>query len=151
MALDDDIRLLSGVALFESLAEEHLRLLAFGAEKMSLRSGETLYLEGEPALCAYVVMSGRIEIYRERDDTRVKLADAGPGTVLGELAVIAPTRRLASAMATIESRVMAIERKAFRRILEEYPDLPERIHRRLALEFQTMVERLEELSSKLGE
>jgi len=151
MALDDDIRLLSGVALFESLADEHLRLLAFGAEKMSLRAGETLYIEGEPALCAYVVMSGRIEIYRERDDERVKLADAGPGTVLGELAVIAPTRRLSSAMASVESRVMAIDRKSFRRILEEYPELPEMIHRRLAREFQAMVERLEALSSKLGE
>ena len=151
MALDDDIRLLSGVALFESLAEEHLRLLAFGAEKMTLRSGETLYLEGEPALCAYVVMSGRIEIYRERDDGHIKLTEAGPGAVLGELAVIAPTRRLFNAMASGESRVMAIDRKNFRRILEEYPELPGQIHRRLALEFQSMVERLDRLSSKLGE
>lgn len=151
MALDDDIRLLSGVALFESLAEEHLRLLAFGAEKMSLRAGETLYIEGEPALCAYVVMSGRIEIYRERETEKINLANAGPGTVLGELAVIAPTRRLSSAMATVESRVMAIDRKSFRRILEEYPELPELIRRRLAREFQVMVERLEALSSKLGE
>lgn len=151
MALDDDIRLLSGVALFESLAEEHLRLLAFGAEKMSLRAGETLYIEGEPALCAYVVMSGRIEIYRERETEKIKLANAGSGTVLGELAVIAPTRRLSSAMATVESRVMAIDRKSFRRILEEYPELPELIRRRLAREFQVMVERLEALSSKLGE
>lgn len=151
MALDDDIRLLSGVALFESLAEEHLRLLAFGAEKMSLRVGETLYIEGEPALCAYIVMSGRIEIYRERGEGHFKLTDAGPGAVLGELAMIAPTRRLSSAMAAVESRVMAIDRKSFRRILEEYPDLPEMIRRRLALEFQAMVERLEQLSSKLGE
>lgn len=151
MALDDDIRLLSGVALFESLAEEHLRLLAFGAEKMALRSGETLYIEGEPALCAYVVMSGRIEIYREREEGRVTITEAGPGTVLGELAVIAPTRRLSSAMALVETRVMAIERKSFRRILEEYPDLTELIRRRLALEFQAMVARLEELSSKLEE
>lgn len=151
MALDDDIRLLSGVALFQSLAEEHLRLLAFGAEKMTLRSGETLYLEGEPALCAYIVMSGRIEIYRERDGDHFKLTDAGPGAVLGELAVIAPTRRLSNAMAAVESRVMAIERKSFRRILEEYPELPEQLQRRLALEFQSMVEKLEKLSAKLGE
>jgi CRP-like cAMP-binding protein len=116
-----------------------------------LRAGETLYLEGEPALCAYIVMAGRIEIYRERGDKHTKLTDAAPGAVLGELAMIAPTRRLSSAMATVETRVMAIERKSFRRVLEEYPELPELIHRRLALEFQSMVERLEQLSSKLGE
>ncbi|MBX3598714.1 MAG: cyclic nucleotide-binding domain-containing protein [Rhizobiaceae bacterium] len=151
MALDDDIRLLSGVALFESLAEEHLRLLAFGAEKMSLRTGETLYSEGEPALCAYVIMSGRIEIYRERDGEHVKLAEAGPGTVLGELAVIAPTQRLSSAMALVETRVMAVDRKSFRRVLEEYPELPELIHRRIAGEFQAMVEKLEKLTSRLDD
>ena len=125
MALDDDIRLLSGVALFQSLAEEHLRLLAFGAEKASLRAGETLYQAGEPALSAYIVMSTL-------------------------RAMIAPTRRLSSAMAAVESRVMVIERKSFRRILEEYPELPELIHQRLAREFQAMVEQLDRLSAKLG-
>ena len=32
MALDDDIRILSGVRLFEGFTREQLRLMAFGAE-----------------------------------------------------------------------------------------------------------------------
>lgn len=145
MALDDDIRVLSGVGLFKGLAEEHLRLLAFGAEKMRLGPGETLYQEGEPAMSAYVVVSGRIDILRDFNGHPDKLTEALPGDVLGELAVIAPTRRLTSAVAAVESRLMTIERRAFRRVLEEYPDLAERLRQQLADEFQAMVQRLERL------
>lgn len=149
MALDDDIRVLSGVGLFRGLAEEHLRLLAFGAEKMRLGPGETLYLEGEPAMSAYVVISGRIDIMRSLDGRPDKLGEALPGTVLGELALIAPTRRLTSAVGAVETRVMSIERRDFRRILEEYPGVARRLHKQLAEEFQAMVRRLERLAPPL--
>lgn len=39
MALDDDIRILGTVGLFESFTPEQLRLLAFGAERLVLRAG----------------------------------------------------------------------------------------------------------------
>ena len=149
MALDDDIRVLSGVGLFRGLAEEHLRLLAFGAEKMRLGPGETLYLEGEPAMSAYVVVSGRIDIMRSIDGRPDKLGEAMPGTVLGELALIAPTRRLTSAVAAVETRVMSMERRDFRRILEEYPGVARRLHKQLAEELQAMVRRLERLAPPL--
>lgn len=145
MALDDDIRVLSGVGLFRGLAEEHLRLLAFGAEKLRLGPGETLYLEGEPAMSAYVVMTGRIDVLRILDGRRDKLTVAAPGTVLGELALITPTRRLTSAVAAVESRLLSIERRDFRRILEEYPGVAKRLHQHIAEEFQAMVRKLEKI------
>jgi hypothetical protein len=39
MSLDDDMRVLSRVGLFEMLSREQLRLLAFGAENITLRAG----------------------------------------------------------------------------------------------------------------
>ena len=71
MALDDDIRILSGVSLFKGFAQEQLRLLAFGAESLGCWPASELYREGAAADSAYVVVSGRIELYRERDGERV--------------------------------------------------------------------------------
>ena len=43
--------------------------------------------------------------------------------MLGELALIADTHRLTGADAEIDTDVLRLNRKLFRRILEEYPEL----------------------------
>ena len=43
MALDDHIRILSGVRLFAGFTQDQLRLLAFGAEAMNLPAGRKLF------------------------------------------------------------------------------------------------------------
>ena len=93
MALDDDIRILSGVRLFESFTQEQLRLLAFGAETVRLSRDRKLYREDDGADTAYVVVSGSISLFREQDGQTIAMGTAGPGSMLGELALIVDTRR----------------------------------------------------------
>ena len=65
MSLEDDIRILSGVTLFEDLSSEQLRLLAFGAERISLAKGRELYREGQSAECGFIIISGAVDLFRE--------------------------------------------------------------------------------------
>ena len=150
MALDDDIRILSAVRLFEGFTPEQLRLLAFGAETTTLPADRKLYREEDEADSAYVVISGRIALYREADSNHVVINTAGPGAILGELALIADTKRLTSASAAIDSQVLRLNRKMFRRILEEYPDLAVQLHQRIVEELQALIERIEELAPRFG-
>ena len=150
MALDDDIRILSGVALFDGLSADQLRLLAFGAERMQLAAGEALYSEGDRADTAFVIVSGRIALYRDQGDTRRELGSAGPGALLGEFALIAPTRRMTGASAQRESELIRLDRKQFRRILEEYPEIAAALHARIAGELQDMIRKIEALAPRLA-
>jgi CRP-like cAMP-binding protein len=150
MALDDDIRILSAVKLFQGFAEEQLRLLAFGAETTFLQAERKLYLEDDEADSAYIVVSGLIALYREQGGERIPIGTAGPGAMLSELALIADTRRLTSASAAVDSEVIRLSRKMFRRILEEYPDVAAQLHERILEEFQQMISRIEELGSRFS-
>jgi CRP-like cAMP-binding protein len=150
MALDDDIRILSAVGLFKGFTQDQLRLLAFGAEATLLRADRKLYREDDEADSAYVVVSGRIALYREQDGGRIPIGTAGPGTMLSELALIADTKRLTSASAEIDSEVIRLSRKMFRRILEEYPELAIQLYQSISEQFQAMVRRIEELGSRLS-
>ena len=109
-----------------------------------------LYREEDEADSAYVVISGRIALYREADSNHVVISTAGPGAILGELALIADTKRLTSASAAIDSQVLRLNRKMFRRILEEYPDLAVQLHQRIVEELQALIERIEELAPRFG-
>ncbi len=148
MALDDDIRILSGVGLFEGFSQEQLRLLAFGTETMRLPAGRKLYMEDDEADSAYVVIRGSIILFHESDENRTPITTVPPGSILGELALIADTRRLTSAAAEADSEVMRLNRKMFHRILEEYPDLAVGLHQRITQELQALIHRIEAMASR---
>ena len=150
MRLDDDIRVLSGVSLFEVFTQEQLRLLAFGAESVRLSAGKDLYEEGAAADSGYVIVRGRIVLYRDRDGERATVGYAGAGAMLGELALIAETTRPTSAKAETDTDFLRLNRKLFHRILEEYPDLAFMLHERIADELQAMVSRIEALAPRFG-
>lgn len=148
MSLDDDIRILSGVGLFEGFTPEQLRLMAFGAESISLRKGRTLYWEGGNADCAFVVASGSIALYHEADGERQVLDIMEAGSILGEFALIAEGKRLTSAAAETDSQLLRLNRTMFRRILEEYPETAVALHRRIAANLQAMIARIERVMSR---
>jgi len=150
MALDDDIRILSAVKLFEGFTQEQLRLLAFGAEATHLQADRKLYREDDEADSAYIVVRGRIVLYREQDGDRIPIGTAGPGAMLSELALISDSRRLTSASAETDSEVIRLSRKMFRRILEEYPDVAVKLHQRILDDFQAMIARIEKLAPRFG-
>lgn len=148
MALDDDIRTLSGVGLFSELNAEQLRLLAFGAETVRLSAGEEIYREGAAADCAFVVASGRVVLYRERDGEAVAVARLGEGAIIGEMALIAPVKRITYAAAETDAELVRLSRSLFRRILEEYPEIAASLHRRMTEELQIFLQRLEMLAPR---
>ncbi len=149
MALDDHIRILSGVRLFEGFTPEQLRLLAFGAEAMRLPAGKRLFLEDDDADSAYIVTRGMVRLFREHDGHNAEISLAGPGAVLGEMALIADTRRLTSAEASTDADVLRINRSMFRRILEEYPQTAELLRERLIEDLQDMIRRIEQVGERL--
>jgi CRP-like cAMP-binding protein len=150
MALDEDISILSAVGLFEGFTQEQLRLLAFGAETTMLHAGHKLYREDDVADSAYIVVSGRVVLYREQNGERIPISTVGPGTMLSELALITDTNRLTSAYAEVDSEVLRLSRKMFRRILEEYPDLAVQLHQRISEQFQALVRRIEKLAPRFS-
>jgi CRP-like cAMP-binding protein len=148
MAVDDDMRILSGVGLFEELTSEQLRLLAFGAENIQLPAGRELYREGEKADCAYVVVSGTVELFREREGKSMVLAEMGRSTILGELALIADTTRLTSARTATDTMLIRISRSLFRRILEEFPLVAAKLHVRISRDLQALISRIAALGPR---
>ncbi len=152
MALDDDIRLLSGVSIFESFTHDQLRLLAFGAENMRLATGQVLYEEGAQADSAFVVAEGLVGLFRENaEGERILVGSAGSGAMLGELALIADTVRLTGAVATMDSELIRLSRKLFHRILQEYPELAAALHQRISDDLATMVAQIETLAPRFSE
>lgn len=146
MALDDDIRILGTVGLFETFTAEQLRLLAFGAERLVLRAGRELYRAGQSADCAYIIVSGNITLFHEVNGGRVPIRPVTPGAVLGEMALIAQTNRMTGAIAEVETEVIRLSRSMFRRILEEYPQVALALHQHISRSLTSLVRDIDSVS-----
>ena len=72
-------------------------------------SGETVFMEGEPGDTMYVVLQGHVEI---RVGEKV-LEVAGPGTVIGEMALINLSNRSATAIAQDDCTLVSVDEMQF--------------------------------------
>jgi len=130
MALDDDVRDLARVPLFQEIEPEALRLLAFSAETKILRLGDVLFRKGEPSDAGYFILSGSFQL---EDPARPGMQKIIPSfTLIGEMALFTNTDRPATVIAREPSTVMKVGRHVFHRVLKEYPKSAIRI--RAALE-----------------
>ena len=77
---------------------------------------------GDAADSAYVVQEGSFGLVPHRAEGEAEEIVAGPGALLGELAMITPTKRLATATALEPSTVIRISRGLFLKMLEGYPE-----------------------------
>jgi CRP-like cAMP-binding protein len=141
VSIEDDIAFLERVPTLRLLGRTALRILAIGAESRYVHDGEALFQAGDPADGGYVVQEGSFEL-RSATPMVSQEVIAGPGTLLGELALLTETTRPATAIAREPSTVIRISRSLFLKMLEGYPDaattLRDQIAARTAQSMQEM-------------
>ena len=120
MALNDDIAFLARQPLLSLMDRDALRLVAFAAESRTLRAGDVLFRRGEGSDGAFLVISGAVALSRD-DDGRPAEEIAGPGSLIGELALFAALERPATAIAREPTLVMKLSRSVMRRVRAESP------------------------------
>lgn len=131
MAIDDDIAFFEQVPTLSMLGRGALRILAIGAESRYVHSGDTLFRAGDSADSGYVVQEGAFRLTLQPPD-QTRTVTVGPGTLLGELALVTETVRSVTATAVEPSTVLCIPRPLFLKMLEGYPDAAKRLRELLA-------------------
>ena len=120
MTIEDDIAFLERILILRRLGAPALRILAIGAEGYRVEQGQVLFTAGDAADGAYAVQQGSFTLRPGRGAEADVIA--GPGTLLGESALLAETLRPATATAREPSTVLRISRAMFLKMLEGYPD-----------------------------
>jgi CRP-like cAMP-binding protein len=131
MALEDDIAFFERVPTLNLLGRAALRILAIGAETRYVHTGEVLFSVGEPADAGFVVQEGQLSLAPSEAEGSEELT-LGPGTLVGELALLAATTRPGTVTALEPTTVLRIPRSLFLKMLEGYPDAAKRLRDHLA-------------------
>ncbi|WP_407149591.1 cyclic nucleotide-binding domain-containing protein [Bradyrhizobium sp. ORS 86] len=127
MSIDDDVALLERVPTMRLLGGTSLRMLAIGSEQRDFEDGDVLFKAGDAADAGYVVQSGTFRV--EEGGAEIV---AGPGALIGELALIVAMKRPSTATARERASVIRIARSLFQRVLESDPAAARRLRDDLA-------------------
>jgi CRP-like cAMP-binding protein len=119
---------LAAIPLFEGLPERELDAVAEVASELEIEPGEALTTEGEFGHALFAVEAGSAEVSIDGASVGV----AGPGDVIGEIAVLASGRRTASVVATTPLRVIALFKRDVWALDSKAPEAAARL--RAALE-----------------
>ena len=147
MSIEDDIAFIERVPTLRMLGRTALRILAIGAESRYVHQGEVLFKAGDPTDCGYVIQEGSFRL--ESDSRSVGEVIAGPGTLLGEFALIAQTKRPATATAREPSTVIRISRSLFLKMLEGYPEAAVVLREQIMARAQQSLEEIRDVRAML--
>jgi CRP-like cAMP-binding protein len=122
-------RLIPGFPLFQGFTEDGARMLLDQGEVKDYTPGEVVINEGDAPTFVLLVLIGKMEVFVEHQGRALVLTESGPGTMIGELAVLCGIPRSASVRASEKAAALQWSATAFRNLLLGNAFLSERIFR----------------------
>ena len=126
--IDDE---LTGVPLLAGLSKHQLGLATLLSTPLDLPAGQVLARQGATGAEFFVLLDGDVEVVRSGE----LVATRGPGSPLGEMALLGVQPRTATLVARTPVRVRVASQREFGGLLASVPEISRRLH-------LTMAERL---------
>jgi small-conductance mechanosensitive channel/CRP-like cAMP-binding protein len=117
------------VDIFRVLSDPERAHLAELAEHRLYAPGEVIVRQGDETSELYVVERGEVvvSVQRPGTDAPVEVARVGKGEFFGEMALVTGDRRQATVRAATACQLLCVNRDAVQRIMEQAPDLADRL------------------------
>jgi CRP-like cAMP-binding protein len=127
-------------------------LLSSIAELASLRShedGEFFFMQGDPALCSYLLIEGQVRLSQvNMDGQQVMLGYIGPGREFGIIAGLQAANYPVSAQAVERSKALYWDHRVFERLFNEIPKMQRNAMQIMARQIGEFQTRIRELSTQ---
>lgn len=145
MDQEEIIKALAQSPVLAELDPNALQFLTRFGTVRRFAAGEALMRQGEPSVSIHFVLSGSVEVERQRrsDERPVRLARFGVGEIVGEMGVLINSPRSATVLATAATETLELDAPSFERVAKAFPIL----HRVIAT---LLSERLRRTSAELS-
>ena len=120
----DMIKHLASVPLFQGLPQDQIKDLAMILADQTFRRGQIIFSEGEAGNGFYVVISGRVRIFKVSSEGKEQILHIfSPGEPFGEVPVFAGEHFPASAQTLEPSRIFFFPRESLVGLIKGNPSL----------------------------
>ncbi len=142
---------LARVPLFAKLEPRFLDRLAELSVPKTYPADTLLIKEGTVGLGMFVITSGRVEVYKGEGDQRTTLSIQGPGSIVGEMALIDEQYRSANVRSLEPTECLLLSRDAFNTLMRQDSDIALAIMSVLAERIRTTLGKIHELQANVNQ
>ncbi|MFQ5575548.1 MAG: patatin-like phospholipase family protein, partial [Anaerolineae bacterium] len=121
---------LKAIPLFKDLTGEDLDLIAALLKRISYAKGQTVFRQGDIGNAMYLVESGQVVVWDEAENEA--LAYLGPGSFVGEIALLLAEPRSASLKVALDANLLVLEKEPFDLLLKRRPAIAIHMTRELS-------------------
>jgi CRP/FNR family transcriptional regulator, cyclic AMP receptor protein len=114
---------LAEVPLFSALSKKDLQLVAKNAEDVKVDAGKVLAAEGSAGSEFFVIVDGKARVTRRGE----KVAELGPGSFFGELALLDRAPRNATVVAETPMELLVLGQREFAALIDEVPGFAHKV------------------------
>lgn len=144
-----EIHLLKGVELFKGLEESQIEAIRLEARRIGLARDAYLFYQGDPAERVHVLLEGSIKLTQvTMEGQQVLMRYIQPGEAFTVLAALDGIEYPASALATMDSEVLAWDRATIKSLMMKYPRIALNILDVVAVHVREFQDRLRELATE---
>jgi CRP/FNR family cyclic AMP-dependent transcriptional regulator len=148
MSLEEEVHVLSRAETLEPLSEEDLRGLLRRSLDTHLQPGETFFTPEDTSERLFILKKGRVRIFKTSEGRELTLAEIEPGMIFGEMALTAQRLRGSYAQAIEPSVLISMSRTDLEHIIEENPQVGNRLLQLLSERLAAYESRIEDLTLK---
>ncbi len=135
--------------LFNSFSEKEIALLTEFTSIRRVNKGEQIFSEGQEASAFFIVLSGKVKIYKLSPDGKEHtLHIHSNGETVAEAAIFDSMDYPASCMAIEDSILIRISREGILSLIRKYPELAFKMMSGYSRRLRQFVMKIEELSLK---
>ena len=116
---DSKVALIGSVSLFKGLGRKELEQIAQLVDDVDIPAGKVLVRQGENGAEMFIIATGSVRIERNGEFIR----DAGPGTSIGEMALLSEGPRTATVTTNEPTRILLAGHREFHQLMEEHPTI----------------------------
>src|SRR5215213_4443114 len=120
---EDHTTLLSGVGPFDLLSQEQLGRIAHGIPAKTFEVGEHAFTPTYGGEVFFLLLAGRVRIYRLEAGQEVTISVLEAGEMFGEAAFTSREGKGSYAQAIKPSRIAFLNRSSFYRLIQREPEL----------------------------
>ncbi len=140
---------LSQIPLFASLPDQQLKNLGQIVRTRQFHADQTIFHEGDPAAGFYIILSGRVKIYKLSPDGKEQILHLfGPGEPFGEAPVFSGNKFPAHAQSMQDSTLLYITREDLLQQITEDPLLAMNMLAVLSRRLKEFTKLIEDLALK---
>ncbi|BDU50737.1 cyclic nucleotide-binding domain-containing protein [Haliovirga abyssi] len=132
--IDKVVPIINRISIFGGLNDLQLYRIFGVLNSVYYKKDEIIFKQGDSPSNIYIINSGKVKLYFEKENEIFELIEFGVGSCFGETALIGIQPQSATAIATEDVELLIISKKALMKLAKEDKDIFSRVILNIARE-----------------